>query len=210
MSIVKEVSVKVAVIGFVAALLLISGFIGSSASAFEPGSFGLNVGGGMNFPMLDFADQSALGATLGFGFGGGATYQLGEQLAIVGSYSLRIFDTHFLEPPTGYQGGYSKYRMHSFTLNPRIYLNDEGPCAFIEFGVGGYLPYFYIPGDASEMEMLSDELELGLNFGYGWHSDKIDLALRYHIFKTSPTSLTPSTYVHYLTFDAMLNLIPQE
>jgi len=205
---VKEVSVRGIIAVFAGALILILVIFVSSATAFEPGSIGLSVGGGMNVPVLDFADQSALAASIGFGFTAKMQFQLTSQLAIAGYYDFRHFDTHFTRPPTGYTGGYATYRLHTFLLNPRLYLGKEMPCSFIEVGPSGYIPYFYIPGDQSNIDMLPSELAFGVNFGYGWHTDKNDLIIRYNIFKTDRTTQTPETFIHYLTFDALLNVIP--
>ncbi|MCP4632546.1 MAG: hypothetical protein GY855_06430 [candidate division Zixibacteria bacterium] len=209
------------VIGIVVVLLFIcSGFLGSGAAAFETGRIGLGIGGGINFPMLDFSDQSALAAAMGFGFTADCKYQLGNKLAVFGSYNYRFFDTDFLEPPTDYRGGYGKYRFHNFSLGPRIYFAEEVPCSFMDVGLGAYLPYFYIPGEISDEGILPDDMVFGVNVGYGWHTDKIDISLRYHLFKTdsqvirgvigSPDIVTPEYFIHYFTFDAVMNLIPDE
>jgi hypothetical protein len=206
----KEVLVRGIVAGFTSLILIFCIFHPSPALAFETGRPGICIGGGLNVPLLDFADQSYLGAALGFGFKAGLRYHLGGRIAAVGYYSYRSFDTHFLEPPLGYEGGYGEYRFHTFALGPRIYFGPEQPCSFMELEIGAYIPYFYIPGQASDTSMIPDNMAIGVGAGFGWHTDKVDIAIKYNLFKTKDTSYRPATFIHYLTFDAFVNLIPDE
>ncbi|MBD3168414.1 MAG: outer membrane beta-barrel protein [candidate division Zixibacteria bacterium] len=193
----------------IAALLAFGILFAPSSMAFEKGTFGIQVGGGINIPLLDFGDPYALAATVGFGFKGGVTYQLSNKWALVGYYNYRNFDTHFVEPPTGYKGGYGEYRVNTIEICPRLYFNDEMPSAFIEFGAGAYVPYFYIPGDNSEIDLVPDDFQLGFNAGLGLHTKLVDVALKYNLFKGDATDVRPETWFHFITMDAMINLLPE-
>ncbi|MBD3234341.1 MAG: hypothetical protein GF315_11515 [candidate division Zixibacteria bacterium] len=193
------------VTGVVGITVTICLLLSPSTFAFEPGTFDFGIGGGFNVPLLDFSDQYTLAAAVGWSGGAQIEYQVAEKFALAAHYNFRWFDTHFVSPPTGYTGGYAEYRIHSVSLAPRIYISDEAPSSFVEVGASGFLPYFYIPGDPSAPNILPEEWAPGVNFGFGWHTGKADLLLRYNIYNTSE-----EYFIHYITFDVMFSLLSTE
>ena len=80
----------------------------------------------------------------------------------------------------------------------------------MEVGAGGYLPYLHIPGPHSQADIIPQDMVFGVYWGYGWHTDVMDISLKYHIFKTKEVWYRPETFIHYLTLDALINFVRGE
>ena len=115
------------------------------------------VKGGMGIPLRGFADDSELGADIGFGFGGDITHFVSNRIGVGICFDYSFYP---LESPEGVDFSLRLFNFSAFSKY--VILTNSNAIPYLKLEVGVYQPTLVLKGGGDE-----NSSDYSMKFGFG-------------------------------------------